>query len=131
MDYARIGERPSSYRWGEFACPSGHEVLEFGFDVVAERERELRGAQDGARVTCHRRYRFKGGDDLVARGSGCQGKRHGVLERGRRSVDGDRCSYAHECRGPRIESGGNLRALLAQEQGKECLVVDGEATEML
>ena len=59
------------------------EPLERGVDVVAERERDLRGALDDSRGARHRRHRLEAGDDLVARRPGGEGERHRVLERRR------------------------------------------------
>ena len=47
--------------------------LERGIDVVAERERDLRGALNDARGAGHRRDRLESGDDLVAARPGREG----------------------------------------------------------
>ena len=51
------------------------ELLQRFLDVVAERERDLRGATDDARGARHRRHGLEGGDDLVARRPGREGER--------------------------------------------------------
>ena len=111
-------------RWGRTAERSGVEPLEGGVDVVAERERDLRGALDDSRRAGHRRHRFEAGDDLVVRRSGRRGRarrRAGtrqVPRRRRRSPQGARATpYAHRCpaprttcRPPRSRRGGLRRA---------------------
>ena len=60
---------------------SGIVSLERGVDVVAEREPDLRSALDHSCGACHRCHRLEAGDDLVARGSGRESERYGVLAR--------------------------------------------------
>lgn len=56
------------------------DPLEGGFDVVAERECDLRGALDDSRRARHRGYRLEACDDLAVRGPGCEGESYSVLE---------------------------------------------------
>jgi hypothetical protein len=71
-------------------------------NVVAECERDLWSTPDDQGSARHRRHRLEGGDDLVARCSGCEGVRYGMLERRRRRIDGDCCGHSHERRGPHV-----------------------------
>lgn len=75
--------------------------LQRGIDVVAERERDLRGALDHARGARHRRHRLEDRDDLLALRPRGEGECDGVLEGGRRRVDRDRRGDAHERRAVR------------------------------
>ena len=66
----------------------GVAPLERCVDVVAERECDLWGALDDPCGTGHGRHRLEAGNDLVARRSGREGKRYGVLERVRGRIYG-------------------------------------------
>ena len=81
----------------------GSSSLERLLDVVAERERDLRGARDDSRGARHRRHRLEGGDDLVARCSGCRASATACWNEAGRRIDGDRRGDAHERRGPLVE----------------------------
>ena len=81
----------------------GVAPLERCVDVVAERECHLRGALDDSRSARDRGHRLEAGDDLVARRSGRESERYGVLERVRGRIDGDRRGDAHECCGLLID----------------------------
>ena len=110
---------------------SGVEALERGVDVVAERQGDLRGALDDSRRAGHRRHRLEAGDDLVARRSGGEGQRDGVLERGRCCVDGDGRGKAHERRRSLIDARRCERPAVHRNLLEEGLVVHGEPPQAL